>query len=447
MACEGKQVSVDRPAEENGSLQVELLELQQNPPKFLRNLEFYTLESQTPAAAGDGTISGGTVNAVVLACYICGPEDSPFQHYMYPINLTIPPTFPNHPPQIRFACVITHSQISDTGLVPSNLLYNSDNLNWDGLPAKSKNIRTVLRAVVGILQKPLVEQFPDHTDVEIYHDFMHEAKGICIHQHTDQHSPDTIASVVSKLREHFPEDVQKRWHGAAAYFSRVINAQLAYVSLRKNPALFNANGGWQPTWFHPDFVRALADPTAKLMRDILVKEAEGVFSFPFLSPVYCQILLEEVDNFEAQPHLWKSRPNSMNNYGLILNEIGLETMMDQLMYQYVQPVAALLYPADGGETLDSHHTFVVQYNYTKSGDLDLDMHTDDSEVTLNVCLTMEHHFCGGTLDFCGYLGKENHRKHQLEFQHRQGRAVIHLGNHRHGAQKITWGHRSNLIMW
>ena len=38
----------------------------------------------------------------------------------------------------------------------------------------------------------------------------------------------------------------------------------------------------------------------------------------------------------------------------------------------------------GGFDLDSHHGFVVEYGVDR--DVDLCFHSDDSEVTLNVCL-------------------------------------------------------------
>lgn len=39
--------------------------------------------------------------------------------------------------------------------------------------------------------------------------------------------------------------------------------------------------------------------------------------------------------------------------------------------------------------------------------------------------------------FCGHYGAENHRRQQLSYKHEKGRAVIHLGRHRHGASSVT----------
>ena len=73
----------------------------------------------------------------------------------------------------------------------------------------------------------------------------------------------------------------------------------------------------------------------------------------------------------------------------------------------VLPLSRLLFPAEGSE-FDQHHTFVCQYMLGQ--DTSLDMHHDDSDVTLNVCLGKD--FEGATLSFCGSIfdGKQ-HRRH------------------------------------
>ena len=74
------------------------------------------------------------------------------------------------------------------------------------------------------------------------------------------------------------------------------------------------------------------------------------------------------------------------------------------------------------------------------------MHTDDSDVTLNICLGREGFQASG-LTFCGKMGKPDHRHFSHQYQHEIGRAVVHLGAQRHGADDITTGERNNLIIW
>jgi hypothetical protein len=62
-----------------------------------------------------------------------------------------------------------------------------------------------------------------------------------------------------------------------------------------------------------------------------------------LSIAFCERFLEETDNYLASG-LPIRRPNSMNNYGLIVNEIGLEPSITHFQQNYILSVAKLLYP-------------------------------------------------------------------------------------------------------
>ena len=141
----------------------------------------------------------------------------------------------------------------------------------------------------------------------------------------------------------------------------------------------------------------------------------------------------------------------MNRHGMVLNDMGLERAMDILLDRCVRPIAAQLFADCGGGSLDQHHTFVVQYHgggARASGASGLDMHTDDSEVTLNASLLGGAAHCtGGGLQFCGMAASPTLRQHSGEFAHRPGIAILHAGRHRHGANDLTAGERLNLIMW
>lgn len=134
----------------------------------------------------------------------------------------------------------------------------------------------------------------------------------------------------------------------------------------------------------------------------------------------------------------------MNAYGLVLNDIGLEPFFDRVLQQVLQPLSMLLFrDSTAGHALDHHHSFMVSYGVDK--DRHLDMHTDDSEVTLNVNLIDD--FTGSSLTFCGLFGTVGRRKHQISYAHKRGRAVIHAGLHTHGAAPLKSGTRHNLVVW
>jgi len=131
----------------------------------------------------------------------------------------------------------------------------------------------------------------------------------------------------------------------------------------------------------------------------------------------------------------------MNNYGLVLNDVGMRESLSALQ-SYVWPVARVLFPTEGAQ-LDDHHSFVVSYR--EDQDLGLDMHTDDSDVTLNVCLGEK--FSGAGLTICGDVGSPQHRIKSHTYEHVVGRGLLHLGRRRHGSDDLTEGRRLNLVMW
>jgi len=218
-----------------------------------------------------------------------------------------------------------------------------------------------------------------------------------------------------------------------------------YSSLRKYPELFDAKTGWREEWLAGSLVAALQEARTTGTEDpilsILKEEAPGIYSFDLFRPEFCTMFLDELDNYYASG-LPIRRPNSMNNYGIIVNEIGLKGMMTRLQQEVLWPISRVLYPREGSEFHD-HHTFMVQYK--QGQDLGLDMHTDDSDVTFNVCLGRE--FTAAGLTFCGVMGTATHRKMTYQYQHVLGRCLVHLGSQRHGADDIATGERNNLIIW
>ena len=61
----------------------------------------------------------------------------------------------------------------------------------------------------------------------------------------------------------------------------------------------------------------------------------GVYSFEAFTPEFCRKLLEEIDH--AQQHYRKLlvRPNGMNRYGMVLNQLGLEPAITELQQTYL----------------------------------------------------------------------------------------------------------------
>ncbi len=204
-------------------------------------------------------------------------------------------------------------------------------------------------------------------------------------------------------------------------------------------------------YFVPSFLQAVRRRSPEALRALYREVHPGVYVFDMVQPQFCADLLEEAAHFEdwcARTDLPLVRPNTMNRYGTVLDSLGFGPLLQQLMLQYVSPFAAVLYPEVGGDSLDRHHGFIVEYQVGK--DLSLDFHVDASDVTLNVCLGKQ--FTGGELFFrgvrCGQCQQTPwSAEEDFAIEHVPGRAILHRGKHRHGAQPITGGQRYNLILW
>lgn len=218
----------------------------------------------------------------------------------------------------------------------------------------------------------------------------------------------------------------------------------AYASLRRHPELFDGTHGWAQ-WIDPLLLAAVSDlegGNSSAISSLLREETEGVYSFQFFSDEFCRLFLDELDGYYASG-LPAPRPNSMNNYGIIVNSIGMRAAITWLQTRVLHPIAAHLYPVEAEGGFDGHHSFMVQYRADQ--DLGLDMHTDDSDVTFNICLGRE--FTGASLTICGDSRQPRHRQFYLAYRHERGRALVHLGSRRHGADDIETGERNSLIVW
>lgn len=268
----------------------------------------------------------------------------------------------------------------------------------------------------------------------------------------ERHLPPSMLNVPREAKVQFmkeilcrylPEGDRSRVQKHKEYRHKIMSA---YQPLHKE--LYNVHPA---TFFVPSFIDAINANTEESFRAILSEPSPGVYTFAMFQPSFCELLLAEVENFEKWVNAVKfkiMRPNTMNKYGAVLDDFGLEAMLNKLMDEFVCPISKVFYPDVGGSSLDSHHGFVVEYG--KDKDVDLGFHVDDSEVTLNVCLGKQ--FSGGELFFRGircdkHVNSEAQPEEVFDYAHVPGQAVLHRGRHRHGARATTSGHRINLLLW
>ncbi|KAK1387067.1 Fe2OG dioxygenase domain-containing protein [Heracleum sosnowskyi] len=131
----------------------------------------------------------------------------------------------------------------------------------------------------------------------------------------------------------------------------------------------------------------------------------------------------------------------MYRYGVVLADLGMETMIGKLMKDFILPMSTIFFPEVGGDTIDYYHGFIVDYGADTAHHL---------QVTLNVCLGEK--FYGGELFLRGircvkHLNVDSELEEIFDYSQVPGRAVLHRGLHRHGALSTTSGHRVNMLLW
>ncbi|CAE7777414.1 ICU11, partial [Symbiodinium pilosum] len=164
-------------------------------------------------------------------------------------------------------------------------------------------------------------------------------------------------------------------------------------------------------WLAPSFLAATS--SGDDLKQALREDAPGIYSFEIFNSEFCEKLLEEVSHAQQTAREELDRPNGMNRYGLVLNQLGTDL---------------------GELTSDGPRLVMTHFVWDMCGDL----HSSNG---------FDAEFSGATLSFCGLVTDANHRKMQYTYSHEKGRAVIHLGRQRHGADDIESGERINFILW
>ncbi|KAG6525329.1 hypothetical protein ZIOFF_015285 [Zingiber officinale] len=217
----------------------------------------------------------------------------------------------------------------------------------------------------------------------------------------ERHLPPSMLEVPRDVKVQFMKEILSRYLPEGERIRVQRHKEYRYKLMSAYQPLHKELYNLHPSaFFMPSFVKAINDNTDESFRNILSEPSPGIYTFSMLQPSFCEMLLDEVDNFEKWVNTIKfkiMRPNTMNKYGAVLDDFGLEAMLNKLMEEYISPMARVFFPEIGGSTLDSHHGFVVEYG--KDKDVELGFHVDDSEVTLNVCLGKD--FSGGQLFFRG----------------------------------------------
>ncbi len=191
---------------------------------------------------------------------------------------------------------------------------------------------------------------------------------------------------------------------------------------------------------------------AGYLEEIMEEEVFDVYSFPLLSDSFCiriqaymQRMMVELDKTK-DPDWMAGGQRSVRN----LDHLGLAWLNDLLFQLVVRPISRHLYQHTemGAGDLDWRHGFLAAYAANPNVHQPrqrLVPHTDDAEVTLNICIG--DIFEGGSLQFWGLRGTDMAGKLVGEYIPQRGRALLHAGRQLHEVTEVTSGDRFALILW
>ncbi|CAE7564420.1 Src64B [Symbiodinium natans] len=172
---------------------------------------------------------------------------------------------------------------------------------------------------------------------------------------------------------------------------------------------------------------------------------DQVYSLPLLSDAACDALLDDMIQFHRTGRQ-TSRANSNNRFSLRLSELGYEPFLRALVEEVVSPLFARL--QEGNFKLAYRHGHTVQRVHDDAleksplpGSNRGSLHTDDSDVTVNVNIGGDWE--GGGLKFF----EENTETPAFVLPQAKGQAFLHYGKLRHQAGLLTAGYRFNLVIW
>ena len=155
----------------------------------------------------------------------------------------------------------------------------------------------------------------------------------------------TVQAAVALLNNpsRFCEDDTDSADDATESNKERLDVILKYKVQREHDWLFDPKRAYSAETIHPEYWKAYCLNTPEAWAALVTTEATEIYSVPLFKPELCKAFVEELDKFHGTG-LPARRPNSMNNYGIVVNEIGMEPALDQLCHNLLQPLAQYLFP-------------------------------------------------------------------------------------------------------
>jgi hypothetical protein len=196
---------------------------------------------------------------------------------------------------------------------------------------------------------------------------------------------------------------------------------------------------WGQKYLHPDFYKCI-DNWKNLKYET---PCEWVFQFPFVNDLFCEHLLEEVNNINAwsnggNKEIEDKRINNVENVPTVdihMSQIGFRNQWESVIKTYISRVVSELYSPF--KTNGLNIGFVVKYDM--DGQKKLSKHHDSSAYTIGIPLnTPDVDFTGGGTRFI---------RQDTLVRGKKGYAIVHPGRltHYHEGVPIESGTRFIFI--
>jgi ubiquitin-protein ligase len=221
------------------------------------------------------------------------------------VRLKFPEEYPSRPLRVQFASKVYHSQVDPITQIASCL--------------PGTGVQHVLALVWAMLRHPLPEHELTWAEV-VQGGWVGAFEGL----HTKSREEQEAA--IKQYNERQRSDRMRKFEELESYHHQRLCAITTYTRQMLHPVLFQTPfpREQQQRWLAPSLLTALEDGSVNAIRALLREDVPGrAFSFPLFTPDFCSLLLDELAGFEST-QLKKFRPNSMNNYGVILDDMGLE---------------------------------------------------------------------------------------------------------------------------
>lgn len=191
--------------------------------------------------------------------------------------------------------------------------------------------------------------------------------------------------------------------------------------------------------------------------ETLHEVVDKVYLFQLFTPEFCAQLLDQVEHFSQ----WKkgvtiqgqAGAEDLNDRLCVVDHMGDvgRQLLDVLRDEVVDPLSKHLFPNECTSDASSHYRYGFVLGYAKDaleGNISrkaLDPHTDDSEVTLTVCLGQEYE--GGEVTLKHIRSDPKEGELQQSIKMKTGQASLFLGQQLHQVEEITSGRRYIFVVW